>query len=98
MLKQLTPFYEPWTGTYVTLVSLRVSRTDIDPAWRTDALLQRAIQCTNRVSRRNGILKMNWMGVVAIILGILVLVLPDLIRWFVGVGLIVLGVLALARR
>jgi len=50
------------------------------------------------VSRRNGILKMNWMGVVAIILGILVLVLPDLIRWFVGVGLIVLGVLALARR
>jgi len=43
-------------------------------------------------------LKMNWMGVVAIILGILVLVLPDLIRWFVGVGLIVLGVLALARR
>ena len=43
-------------------------------------------------------MKMNWMGVVAIILGILVLVLPDLIRWFVGVGLIVLGVLALARR
>lgn len=41
---------------------------------------------------------MNWMAVVAIILGILVLVLPDLIRWFVGVGLIVLGVVALARR
>jgi hypothetical protein len=41
---------------------------------------------------------MNWMGVVAIILGILVLVLPELIRWFVGVGLIVIGVLALARR
>ena len=39
-----------------------------------------------------------WMGVIAIILGILVLAFPDLIRWFIGVGLIVLGVLALIRR
>ncbi len=38
------------------------------------------------------------MGVIAIVLGILVLVLPDLIRWFVGVGLIVLGVLALVKK
>ena len=40
----------------------------------------------------------TWMGVVAIILGILVLALPDLIRWFIGVGLIVLGVMALVRK
>ncbi|MCX6002882.1 MAG: hypothetical protein NTX46_00295 [Chloroflexi bacterium] len=39
-----------------------------------------------------------WMGVIAIILGILVLALPDLIRWFIGVGLIVLGMLALIRK
>ena len=39
-----------------------------------------------------------WMGVIAIILGILVLALPDLIRWFIGVGLIVLGIMALVRR
>jgi len=38
------------------------------------------------------------MGVIAIILGVVVLVLPDLIRWFVGVGLIVLGILALVRK
>jgi uncharacterized membrane protein HdeD (DUF308 family) len=39
-----------------------------------------------------------WMGIIAIVLGILVLVLPDLIRWFVGIGLIVLGILALIRK
>lgn len=38
------------------------------------------------------------MGVIAIILGVLVLVLPDLIRWFVGVGLIVMGIMALVRK
>jgi len=38
------------------------------------------------------------MGVIAIILGILVLAFPDLIRWFIGVGLIVLGILALVRK
>ncbi len=43
-------------------------------------------------------MKMNWMAVIAIVLGVLVLVLPDLIRWFVGVGLIVMGIVALARR
>jgi len=35
------------------------------------------------------------MGILAIVVGILVLVWPDLIRWFVGVGLIVLGVVAI---
>ena len=39
-----------------------------------------------------------WMGTIAIILGILVLAFPDLIRWFIGVGLIVMGVLALIRK
>ena len=39
-----------------------------------------------------------WMGIIAIILGILVLAFPDLIRWFIGVGLIVMGVLALIRK
>jgi hypothetical protein len=39
-----------------------------------------------------------WLGVILIVLGVLVLVLPDLIRWFIGVGLIVLGILALVRK
>ena len=39
-----------------------------------------------------------WMGIIAIVLGILVLAWPDLIRWFVGIGLIVLGILALIRK
>jgi len=26
-----------------------------------------------------------WMGILAVIIGILVLVLPDLIRWFIGI-------------
>jgi len=38
-----------------------------------------------------------WMGVIAIIVGILVLTLPDLIRWFIGVGLIVMGVIAVMQ-
>ncbi|MDD5289445.1 MAG: hypothetical protein PHY28_10095 [Dehalococcoidales bacterium] len=39
-----------------------------------------------------------WMGIIAIILGILVLALPELIRWFIGIGLIVLGIMALIRK
>ena len=37
-------------------------------------------------------------GLIMIIIGILVLVLPDLIRWFVGIGIIVVGVLMLTGR
>jgi len=40
----------------------------------------------------------TWIAVITIILGILVLALPDLIRWFIGVGLIVLGIMALLRK
>ena len=38
------------------------------------------------------------MGIIMIVLGVLVVVLPDLIRWIVGIGLIVLGIMALARK
>ena len=38
----------------------------------------------------------TWLpGLVMIIVGILVLVLPDLIRWVLGIGIIVVGVLQL---
>ena len=40
----------------------------------------------------------KWIAVITIILGILVLALPELIRWCVGVGLIVLGIMALVRK
>jgi uncharacterized membrane protein HdeD (DUF308 family) len=39
-----------------------------------------------------------WTGIIAIIVGILVLALPHLLQWIVGVGLIVVGVVALLRR
>ena len=38
------------------------------------------------------------IGAVSIIVGILVLVLPGLLQWLVGIGLIIIGVLALFRR
>jgi hypothetical protein len=38
------------------------------------------------------------MGVIMIVLGILVLVMPDLIKWFVAIGLIVMGILAIVRK
>ena len=40
----------------------------------------------------------SWMGIVAIIIGILVLALPGLLQWIVGIGLIIVGVLAILRR
>jgi uncharacterized membrane protein HdeD (DUF308 family) len=39
-----------------------------------------------------------WMGIIAIIIGILVLAWPDMLRWIIGIGLIVVGVLAILRR
>ncbi len=41
----------------------------------------------------------GWLfGLILVVLGILVLVWPDLIRWFVGIGLIVMGIMAILRR
>ena len=39
-----------------------------------------------------------WMGIIAIIIGILVLALPALLQWIVGIGLIVVGVLAILGK
>jgi Protein of unknown function (DUF3096) len=39
-----------------------------------------------------------WTGIIAIVVGILVLVFPDLLRWILGIGLIVVGLLAVLRR
>ena len=38
------------------------------------------------------------MGIVAIVVGILVLAVPDLLRWVLGIGLIVVGLLAILRK
>jgi hypothetical protein len=38
------------------------------------------------------------MGIVAIVVGILVLAFPDLLRWILGIGLIVVGLLAILRK
>jgi hypothetical protein len=41
----------------------------------------------------------TWLpGLVMIIVGILVLVWPDLIRWALGIGIIVVGVLTLIGK
>ena len=39
-----------------------------------------------------------WLGIITIVFGILVLALPDLLRWLVGIALIVVGVLAIFGR
>lgn len=39
-----------------------------------------------------------WVGIIAIVFGILVLALPDLLRWLVGIALIVVGILAILGR
>jgi hypothetical protein len=39
-----------------------------------------------------------WMGVIAVVIGILILAVPDLLRWVLGIGFIVVGILAILRR
>jgi hypothetical protein len=39
-----------------------------------------------------------WMGIVALVFGILILIFPYLLAWLVGIGLIVIGILAILRR
>lgn len=39
-----------------------------------------------------------WAGVIAIIIGILILAVPDLLRWTLGIGFIVVGLLAIMRK
>lgn len=39
-----------------------------------------------------------WMGILCILVGILVLVFPELLRWSLGIFLIIVGVLMLLRR
>jgi len=39
-----------------------------------------------------------WMGIIAIVIGILILAVPDAIRWILGIGLIVVGILAILRK
>lgn len=38
-------------------------------------------------------MKRNWIGAIWIIAGILILVLPNIIEYLIGIGLIVIGVL-----
>ncbi len=41
----------------------------------------------------------TWLpGIIMIIIGILVLAVPDLIRWVLGIGIIVVGVLNLMGK
>jgi len=39
-----------------------------------------------------------WLGVIAIVFGVLVLVFKELLQWLVGVFLIVAGLIAIVRR
>jgi len=38
------------------------------------------------------------MGLIAVVVGILILAVPDLLRWILGIGFIVMGVLAILRK
>lgn len=39
-----------------------------------------------------------WIGIVVIVFGVLVLVIPQLLNWLVGILLIVIGLFAIIRR
>lgn len=39
-----------------------------------------------------------WLGIILVIFGILVLAVPDLIRWLVGISLVVVGILSIIRN
>ncbi len=39
-----------------------------------------------------------WMGIIAIIIGILILAFPVAIQWILGIGFIVVGILAILRK
>ncbi|MFP3880077.1 MAG: DUF3096 domain-containing protein [Dehalococcoidia bacterium] len=36
-----------------------------------------------------------WMGIIAVIVGILIIAFPDLLRWILGIALIVMGIMAI---
>jgi len=38
------------------------------------------------------------MGIIAIVIGILILAVPDLLKWILGIGFIVVGLLAILRK
>jgi len=38
------------------------------------------------------------MGIVTIVIGILILVAPGVMQWILGIGLIVMGLLAILRK
>jgi hypothetical protein len=39
-----------------------------------------------------------WIGIIAIVIGILILAVPVAIQWILGIGFIVVGILAILRR
>ena len=43
-------------------------------------------------------MKWTWIGAAWILVGILVLVLPNLINWLIGIGVIVIGVLTFIEK
>ena len=38
-----------------------------------------------------------WIGIILVVFGILILAVPDLLRWLVGIALLVIGILAIVR-
>ena len=39
-----------------------------------------------------------WIGIILVVFGILILAVPDLIRWLVGIALLVIGILYIVRH
>jgi hypothetical protein len=36
-----------------------------------------------------------WMGIIAVVVGILIIAFPGLLRWILGIALIVMGIIAI---
>jgi len=43
-------------------------------------------------------MKLNWIGATFTVAGILILVLPNIIEYLIGIGLIVMGILYFIRK
>ncbi len=43
-------------------------------------------------------MRWSWIGIILIVAGILILVLPHLINWLIGIAIIVVGVLHFIQR
>lgn len=43
-------------------------------------------------------LRDNWIAIAAIVLGLLILAFPDILKWLIGIALVVGGIVAIVNK